>query len=146
MSEAEWRAHRCFRDEHVWAQRRSEAAGGKSTGDRTSSPHEVFWRTTFLDRTLSSVSQAGLVNNLNDGMAWGLFPLVFVASGMNLMQVGLLAAIYPATSGLGQLVTGALSDRTGRKPLIVWGMWIQAASIGSVTLAHTFPGFVVGRL
>ncbi len=119
---------------------------GIPTAGRLPTSHEVFWRTTLRDRTLSSVSQAGLVNNLNDGMAWGLFPLVFAASGMSLTQVGLLAAIYPATSGLGQLVTGALSDRTGRKPLIVWGMWVQAAGIGVVTLAHTFAGFLVGAL
>jgi MFS family permease len=106
----------------------------------------VFWRTTWLDRNLSSVSQAGLVNNLNDGMAWGLFPLVFAAAGMNFAQVGLLAAIYPATWGLAQLATGALSDRTGRKPLIVWGMWIQAAGIGLVTVAPGFGGFVVGAV
>ncbi len=109
-------------------------------------PREVFWRTTVLDRNLSSVSQAGLVNNLNDGMAWGLFPLVFAGAGMDLAEVGLLAAIYPATWGLAQLVTGALSDRTGRKPLIVWGMWVQAAGIGVVTLAHAFAGFVVGAV
>ena len=107
---------------------------------------EVFWRTTFHDRNLSSVSQAGLVNNLNDGMAWGLFPLVFVAAGMNLAQVGLLAAIYPATWGFGQLVTGAWSDRVGRKPLIVWGMWIQAAGIAVMTVGHEFAGFVIGAV
>jgi MFS family permease len=61
---------------------------------------------------------------------------------MNLAQVGWLAAIYPATWGLAQLVTGALSDRTGRKPLIVWGMWVQAAGIGVVTVAQAFEGFV----
>ena len=109
-------------------------------------PREVFWRTTLFDRNLSSVSQAGLVNNLNDGMAWGLFPLVFAAAGMNLKQVGLLAAVYPATWGVSQLATGALSDRTGRKPLIVWGMWIQAAGIGVVTMAHAFSGFVIGAV
>jgi MFS family permease len=109
-------------------------------------PREVFWRTTVLDANLSSVSQAGVVNNLNDGMAWGLFPLVFAAAGMSLAQVGLLAAIYPATWGFGQLATGALSDRTGRKPLIVWGMWVQAAGIGVTTLSHAFTGFVVGAV
>jgi MFS family permease len=109
-------------------------------------PRQVFWRTTLFDANLSSVSQAGLVNNLNDGMAWGLFPLVFGAAGMDLAQVGLLAAIYPATWGFAQLVTGALSDRTGRKPLIVWGMWIQAAGIGVVTLTHAFAGFVAGAV
>ena len=109
-------------------------------------PRQIFWRSTLVDTNLSSVSQAGLVNNLNDGMAWGLFPLVFAAAGMNLAQVGLLAAIHPATWGFAQLVTGALSDRTGRKPLIVWGMWIQAAGIGVVALVHTFAGFVVGSV
>ena len=107
---------------------------------------EVFWRTTLLDPNLSSVSQAGLVNNLNDGMAWGLFPLVFAAAGMDLAQVGLLAAIYPATWGFAQLVTGTLSDRIGRKPLIVWGMWIQAAGIALMTVVHEFIGFVLGAL
>jgi MFS family permease len=109
-------------------------------------PRDVFWRTTVVDRSLSSVSQAGLVNNLNDGMAWGLFPLVFAAAGMNLTQVGLLAAIYPAVSGFGQLATGALSDRTGRKPLIVWGMWVQAIGIAGVALTDAFAGFVVGAV
>ena len=110
------------------------------------SARQVFWRTTVLDPSLSSVSQAGLVNNLNDGMAWGLFPLVFATAGMTLAQIGVLAAIYPATWGLAQLVTGALSDRSGRKPLIVWGMWIQAAGIGVVALAQTFAGFVAGAV
>jgi MFS family permease len=107
---------------------------------------EVFWRTTLFDRNLSSASQAGLVNNLNDGMAWGLFPLVFAAAGMDLAQVGLLAAIYPATWGILQLVTGALSDRTGRKPLIVWGMWVQAAGIAWIAAAHRVDGFVGGTI
>ena len=109
-------------------------------------PREVFWRTTLVDRDLSSVSQAGLVNNVNDGMAWGLFPLVFAAAGMDLAQIGVLAAIYPATWGLVQLATGAWSDRTGRKPLIVWGMWIQAAGIGVIAGVQTFEGFVAGAL
>jgi MFS family permease len=109
-------------------------------------PREVFWRTTLLDRNLSSVSQAGLVNNLNDGMAWGLFPLVFAAAGMSLTQIGLLAAIYPATWGVGQLLTGALSDRTGRKGLIVWGMWTQAIGIALIGLASAFAGFAAGAV
>ena len=107
---------------------------------------QVFWRTTLLDHNLSSVSQAGLVNNLNDGMAWGLFPLVFAAAGMNLAQIGLLAAVYPATWGVVQLITGALSDRTGRKWLIVCGMWLQALGIGVVTLATVFEGFAIGAV
>jgi MFS family permease len=103
---------------------------------------DVFWRTTLRDRNLSSVSQAGLVNNLNDGMAWGLFPLAFVAAGLDLYRVGILAAVYPATWGLAQLVTGALSDRVGRKPLIVLGMWLQAAAIVLVAFAQSFAALM----
>lgn len=112
-------------------------------GQRAERPssREVFWRTTLRDRNLSSVSQAGLVNNLNDGMAWGLFPLVFAASSLRLDVIAVLAAVYPATWGLGQVVTGALSDRTGRKPLIVWGMWLQAVGIGLVAWSTGIWGF-----
>jgi len=115
--------------------RRESAAVGRVRSDSVLTPGEVFWRTSLRDRSLSSVSQAGLVNNLNDGMAWGLFPLVFAASGLSLQTIGALAAVYPATWGVGQLVTGALSDHTGRKPLIVWGMWVQAAGIAVVAAA-----------
>ncbi len=104
------------------------------------SQREVFWRTTLVDRNLSSVSQAGLVNNLNDGMAWGLFPLVFAAAGMNLEQIGTLAAVYPATWGLAQILTGAWSDRVGRKWLIASGMWVQAGAIAAIAVA---PGFAM---
>jgi MFS family permease len=103
---------------------------------------DVFWRTTIQDRNLSSVSQAGLVNNLNDGMAWGLFPLAFAASGLDLYRIAILAAVYPATWGIAQLVTGALSDRTGRKPLIVLGMWLQAIAIVLVALERSFVGLL----
>ena len=114
--------------------------------DGVPTPREVFWRTTLFDRNLSSVSQAGLVNNLNDGMAWGLFPLVFAGAGLDLARIGILAAIYPATWGIGQLATGAMSDRTGRKHLIVWGMWLQAAGIAVVAMAATFRGFATGAV
>jgi MFS family permease len=95
---------------------------------------EVFRRTTLTDRDLSSVSQAGFVNNLNDGMAWGLLPLWFSVAGMSLDQIGVLAAAYPATWGALQLATGAWSDRVGRKWLIAWGMWVQAAGIAVILL------------
>ena len=111
---------------------------------RGPSQTEVFWRTTLTDRNLSSVSQAGLVNNLNDGMAWGLFPLFFAAARMSIVQIGALAAIYPATWGVGQLLTGALSDRVGRKWLIVSGMWVQAAGIAIVIVTRSFGGFATG--
>ncbi|MBI4486078.1 MAG: MFS transporter [Acidobacteria bacterium] len=117
---------------------------GESTRDGVPTPREVFWRTTLVDRNLSSASQAGLVNNLIDGMAWGLFPLFFAAAGMSLAEIGLLAAIYPGTWGLVQLVTGALSDRVGRKWLIVSGMWVQAVGIGTITVGQRFGVFAIG--
>ena len=106
----------------------------------------IFWRTTVGDRNLSAISQAGLVNNLNDGMAWGLFPLFFAAAGMSLERTAALAAIYPATWGLAQLGTGALSDRIGRKWLIATGMWTQAAGIAVTAMSHTFVWFAVGAV
>jgi MFS family permease len=117
---------------------------GELASHELPSQREIFWRTTLTDRNLSSVSQAGLVNNLNDGMAWGLFPLFFVAAGMNFEQIGTLAAIYPATWGVMQLLTGAWSDRVGRKWLIAAGMWVQALGIGVVVLAGGFAGFASG--
>jgi MFS family permease len=107
---------------------------------------EIFWRTSLTDRDLSSVSQAGLVNNLNDGMAWGLFPLFFQAAHLSLDRIGTLAALYPATWGLTQLFTGAWSDRVGRKWLIASGMWIQAVGIVVVVLSSGFGGFATGAV
>jgi MFS family permease len=131
---------------HVAAEtkQRRELAGIDLPAEAMPSQKEVFWRTSLTDKNLSSVSQAGLVNNLNDGMAWGLFPLFFAAAQMNLSQIGTLAAIYPATWGMAQLVTGALSDRVGRKWLIVWGMWVQAAGIVAVVFSSGFAGFASG--
>ena len=108
------------------------------------SQRQVFALTSVLDRNLSSVSQAGLVNNLNDGMAWGLFPLFFAAAGMSLAQIGWLAAIYPGVWGVSQLFTGALSDHVGRKWLIVLGMWAQAIGVAVTALSKAFVGFAAG--
>jgi len=102
---------------------------------------QIFQRTSFIDPNLSSVSQAGLVNNLNDGMAWGLFPLVFAAAGQDLASIGALAAIYPAVWGVAQIFTGAVSDRLGRKWLIASGMWVQAVGIAITAMAERFSGF-----
>ncbi len=89
----------------------------------------VLARAGWSDRTLSTCSHAGLVNNLNDALAWGIFPLFFTLAGLSVAQVGLLVAIYPVTWGLAQLGTGALSDRTGRKPLITAGMLMQGVAL-----------------
>jgi MFS family permease len=102
------------------------------------STREVFTLTSFRDRSLSAVSQAGLVNNLNDGLAWGLFPILFATAGLSVGRIGILAAVYPAVWGAGQLITGGLSDRIGRKWLIVGGMLVQAAALGMVAVGHGF--------
>ncbi|MDQ0261853.1 MFS family permease [Sinomonas atrocyanea] len=115
--------------QHVSA--RAAAHGDLTTG-------QVFRLTSFTDRSLSAVSQAGMVNNLNDGLAWGLFPVLFASAGLSLGQIGLLAAVYPAVWGAGQLVTGAASDRYGRKWLIAAGMVVQAAALGMVAAGHGF--------
>lgn len=105
------------------------------------SQRQVFALTSWKDRNLSAATQAGLVNNLNDGLAWGLFPLVFAAAGMNIAQIGVLASIYPAVWGITQLGTGMLSDRVGRKWLIAGGMWLQAGGIAMTAFSSTMVAF-----
>jgi hypothetical protein len=90
---------------------------------------EVFLVTSFRDRNLFAASQAGLVNNLNDGMSWGIFPLFSATFGLSVERIGILKAAYPVVWGLLQTITGPLSDRWGRKGLIVAGMWVQAAAL-----------------
>ena len=98
----------------------------------------VFMRTSFREPSLSAACQAGLVNNLNDGMAWGLLPLYYAAAGLSIGEIGVLAAAYPAVWAVGQIGTGALSDRIGRKPLIVAGMLLQAAAIAVIASGSSF--------
>jgi MFS family permease len=105
---------------------------------------EVFRITSFSDKALSSCSQAGLVNNLNDGLAWGLFPILFASAGMSVGRIGVLAALYPAVWGLGQLYTGGLSDRIGRKALIVGGMLTQAVAIAWIAATNSFATWAIG--
>ncbi len=85
----------------------------------------VFKETSIKNKNLFSISQAGLINNLNDGMSWGVFPLLFMSMGVGLEGVGWIKAIYPVVWGVGQIITGPMADKIGRKPLIVWGMFIQ---------------------
>jgi MFS family permease len=135
-----------IRETHEYARlEASQTTQGESPADKPSS-REIFMRTSFTDRNLSSVSQAGFVNNLNDGMAWGLLPLYFAAAGLSIGQIGVLAAVYPGVWGIGQLITGWASDRLGRKWMVASGMWIQAAAILTIAVARSFSLWIVSAV
>jgi len=107
---------------------------------------QILLLTSWRDRALFAVSQAGLVNNLNDGMVWGLIPIFLAGAGLPLEQVGLIAATYPGVWGLSQLLTGAFSDRWGRKWLIAAGMWVQAVGIGLFIIGQGFGVWLAGAV
>ena len=123
-----------------------ESSVTTSANDATLSTREVFALTSYREPALSAVSQAGLVNNLNDGLAWGLFPILFAAHGLSVEQIGVLAALYPAVWGLGQLATGTLSDRWGRKTFIAGGMFLQAIAIALIASVTTFAWWAIGAI
>ena len=107
---------------------------------------QIFRRASFGDRNLFAASQAGLVNNLNDGMSWGIFPLFFAGFGLGVERIGILKAVYPVVWGALQTVTGPLSDRWGRKGLIVAGMWVQAAGLLLTASTRSFAWWFVASL
>jgi MFS family permease len=114
------------------AHARAEALRNPRGAADSPSFREVFARTSYREPSLFAASQAGLVNNLNDGLAWGLLPLFLAAAGLDLTRIGVVAAVYPAVWGVGQLATGALSDLWGRRWMIAWGMWIQAGALALI--------------
>jgi len=119
----------------------------KGQGGAVSVPFkEIFTRTSYRDPNLFSCSQAGMVNNLNDGMAWGLFPLFFAAAHLSVERIAVLAATYPAVWGVCQLFTGALSDRVGRKWMIAAGMWVQAGGIWLIAATSSFSPWMSGAV
>ena len=132
------------RDSQAHARHEGRLYGASAEASRTF--REIFALTSWQDRRLFAVSQAGLVNNLNDGMAWGLFPLFFTAAGLPISQIALLSALYPAVWGLGQLGTGALSDHIGRKPLITGGMALQALGIFFIVATQGFVPWAGGAI
>lgn len=119
------------------AQALSSFSDGSGYGPAPST-REILARTSWRDPALSSASQAGLVNNLNDGLAWGLFPLFFAAAGLDVARIGILSFTYPAVWGLLQLGTGALSDRWGRKRLIAGGMLLQGGALAAIAVVRGF--------
>jgi len=127
--------------EHVALERRQHPGIESSLGFG-----EVFSRTSLTDRNLFAASQAGLVNNLNDGMSWGIFPLFFAAAGLGVEQIGILKGVYPAVWGILQVVTGPLSDRWGRKGLIGAGMWVQAVGLFGIAGLDGFGWWLLGSV
>ncbi|MGX1641863.1 MFS transporter [Sphingobacterium sp. NPDC055431] len=125
-------------DTRKFAQLEAQAIPTRFSSEKTPKPTLgwAFKETSFRNKNLFSVSQAGLINNLNDGMSWGVFPLLFMSMGVGLEGVGWIKAIYPVVWGLGQIITGPLADKWGRKPLIVWGMFVQV--IGHIVIGMEF--------
>jgi len=124
---------------------RHEAVSARRA-DGNDSFGSIFARATWGDPTLSAVSQAGLVNNAVDGLAWGILPLLFAANGLSVEAIGVLAALYPGVWCVGQLFTGAWSDRIGRKPLIVAGMVLQGAALALVAATTGLAWWAAGAV
>jgi MFS family permease len=127
--------------EHVALERRQHPRV-----ESTLSFGDVFLRASLTNRNLFAASQAGLVNNLNDGMSWGIFPLFFAAAGLSVERIGILKGVYPAIWGILQVVTGPLSDRWGRKGLIAAGMWVQAVGLFAVAGLDGFGWWLLGSV
>ncbi|RDH74120.1 MFS transporter [Mycolicibacterium moriokaense] len=125
---------------HLEAENHSSA---NTSGYGALSNREIFTRTTFTEPALSAASQAGLVNNLNFGLSWGLFPILFASTGTPIERIGVLIATYPAVWGAGQILTGALSDKWGRKHFITAGMLIQASALSLIAIGDTFTWWLL---
>ncbi len=138
------------RETHRHAQLEAQQVSATSAA-QTNAAHDrsfadVLLLTSWRDRALFAASQAGMVNNLNDGMVWGLLPIYLAARGLSLDQIGIIAAVYPGVWGLSQLLTGALSDRWGRKWLIASGMWVQSIGIGLLVIGQGFGVWIAGAV
>ncbi len=123
----------CIRETHAHA-RQEALLQERPSSDTTVPFRQIFLLSSWKNRSLFAASQAGLVNNLNDGMVWGILPLILAGAGLGFDRVGLITATYPAVWGISQLGTGVLSDYWGRKWLIVWGMCIQGIAIAAIIL------------
>ncbi|TDQ18960.1 putative MFS family arabinose efflux permease [Algoriphagus boseongensis] len=126
-----------------WAKETKEHVKVESSNTSSPKVSKAFWNTTVSDKTLSSVTQAGLVNNLNDGMIWGLLPVLLVEKGFNLEEIGSLAAVYPVVWGFGQLFTGKMSDHFSKKKMLFIGMLLQGFAIIALGFVFSKMEFIV---
>ncbi|HTO14963.1 MAG TPA: MFS transporter [Edaphocola sp.] len=115
----------------------------ETTINQTASLNNVFLETTFKNKTLSSVTQAGLVNNLNDGMIWGLLPIVLISLNYQNENIGIIAAVFPAVWGIGQLFTGKMADHYSKKDMLFWGMLVQGMAILTIPFIADFSVFII---
>lgn len=115
----------------------------ESTESKIPRLKNIFWDTTLFDRNLGSVTQAGLINNLNDGMAWGLFPILLVQKNYTIGEIGLITATYPAVWGIGQLFTGKMSDHFRKKNMLFWGMLLQGITLLCFVFANSFSDYII---
>ena len=122
----------------VWVKDTRIFVHKESSTDKTAKLDNVFLETTFKNKTLSSVTQAGLVNNLNDGMIWGLLPIILLSLNYNNENIGIITAIYPTVWGIGQLFTGKMSDHYSKKAMLFWGMLLQGLSILLIPFSSDF--------
>jgi MFS family permease len=134
------------RETHAYTQLTTTSSASPAPAEAPLNFRRIFHRTSWGDRSLFAACQAGLVNNLNDGMSWGILPLFFVANGLDIAGVGMLKFLYPAVWGVSQLVTGPLSDKLGRKQLIAPGMAVQAIGLGVTVVGRSFDWWVVGSV
>jgi len=104
---------------------------------------DIFWDTTWKNKNLGSVTQAGLINNLNDGMAWGIFPILLATKGFTIGEIGIVTAIYPGVWSVGQLLTGKMADRFCKKDMLYTGMFLQAIALILLVWANTMLHFTI---
>ena len=122
----------------IWVKDTSNFVQREEEGNQTAALGNIFMETTLKNKTLSSVTQAGLINNLNDGMIWGLLPLLLVTLTFDNESIGIITAIYPAVWGVGQLFTGKMSDLYSKKKMLFWGMLLQGVAILILTQMENF--------
>lgn len=127
----------------IWVKDTTSFVRLEATQSKQTHYQDIFWATTLKDRNLSSVTQAGFVNNFNDGMMWGLFPIFLASLLLNTSEIGLLVALYPAAWGIAQLFTGRLADLYSKKEMLFWGMLLQGLAIVAIPFSSSYDMMAV---